>query len=86
MCNFDWHSNIDQETRKLAEDKITRDLEGPHSPIKACHGGPIRISLASPDPFNETVTGNVRCECGAVIGVINGTSDGAKMTYSRVQK
>ncbi len=85
-CEFDWHTNIDQETRKSTEDEITEDLGSAHSPVKACHGGPVRVTLSCADALNETIVGNVKCKCGAPIGVINGASDGSKVTYSAVEK
>ena len=84
-CEFDWRTNINEETRNLAEGKIVQDLQSPHSPIIACHDGPVSVTLSTPDPFDETLTGNIKCKCGARIGIVNGKSDGSKMTYSVIK-
>ena len=83
-CEFNWKSNINQEVRKSIEGNVKKDLHSIHSPIKACHEGHVFITLSTPDPFNEKISGNIKCSCGTTIGSINGSSDGS-ITYSVVE-
>ena len=77
---LDWSISIDPELRRLFESQIRSDL-GNHSPFSPCHKGIAMVSVASSDPFGETVEGNIKCKCGVQLGTLEGISNGSKMTY-----
>lgn len=81
---FSWIPNVPDQTRKAAEDAIRKDQESGHSPITFCHDGIVTVTLASPDPLQMTLVGNMKCSCGKPRGAIAGRSDGSTITLDAV--
>ncbi len=81
---FSWTSNIPDATRKVAEDAIRKDQDSGHSPIIFCHNGIVTVTLASPDPLQMTLVGNMKCSCGRPRGTITGRSDGSTIIFDAI--
>lgn len=77
---FLWESNVSDSERMLVEKAIRDDQESGHSPIEFCHDGSVTVTLASPDPSQMTLVGNMKCSCGKLRGIIRGRSDGSSIT------
>lgn len=82
---FHWVSHTNYEIRRSAEAHIRKDQESGHSPITFCHAGTVVVTLSSPDPFQTTLVGNMKCSCGKARGEIGGRSDGSSITFQEVK-
>lgn len=82
---FQWVSNISDDTRVFAENAIREGQESGHSPVSFCHDGTVAVTLSSPDPFQITLVGNMKCSCGKPRGAILGNSDGSKIILEAVK-
>ena len=79
--NFVWQdSPANSSSSASAEEKIRRDLLGPHSPIQFCHSGAGLVTLAPSDPLVTKLIGNVKCSCGKSVGIIEGTMSASTIT------
>lgn len=76
---FTWAAQINSSLKKFAEEKI-RDL-GESNCFKACHAGPLLVSILSTDPLEVSIKGNIRCQCGKEIATFSGASDGSTLSY-----
>ncbi len=82
---FLWVSNIADDTRISAEESICQGQESGRSPVAFCHDGTVIVTISSPDPFQMTLVGNMKCSCGKLRGAITGKSDGSSITLEAVK-
>jgi len=77
---YNWVVHVDAHVRKSAERKMDEDLEelGYFIP---CHPGPLLVSILSTDELEQTLSGNVRCQCGQQVATFSGANDGSNLDY-----
>lgn len=83
-CDFVWQTGLTADIQAVAETKIREDLSSVHSPIHLCHNGLCLVTLSSPDPFQQSIVGNVKCSCGKPVGIVQGTRDAAHLELTAV--
>lgn len=79
---FIWISKVDVETKSLIEERIRDELKASDLRLNNCHGGPVRVTLAFPEPSNHAFDGSLKCMCGSTLGEITGTTDGLYLSYA----
>ena len=82
--DFVWQTGLTADIQAAAETKIRQDLSSVHSIIHLCHNGTGLVTLSSPDPFQQSLVGNVKCSCGKPVGIMQGTRDAAHLTLTAV--
>lgn len=80
-----WDKDVNDEDHESLDKAISETLRSDHSPLNACHQGPVQIALSYSDPLNASVVGKIACSCGAHIGSVRGASDGSKMTLTAIE-
>ena len=63
------------------ESKIRQDIEDDPD-MRPCHSGTITVHLSSTDALENTIDGNLVCQCGKTFATFSGVSDGSPLTYS----
>jgi hypothetical protein len=81
---FTWAVQINSSLKKSVEEKLDRDL-GESKRFKACHAGPLLVSILSTDPLEVSIKGNIKCQCGRAIATFSGASDGSTLRYQLSQ-
>jgi hypothetical protein len=79
---FVWSTPSSTVLRDVIESNIRKDIEDDPK-IHPCHSDEITVHLASNDPLETTIKGELKCQCGKVLENVSGASDGSRLTYGR---
>jgi hypothetical protein len=67
---------------RVAANNIETDAHN-HAFYFPCHIGALRFLLVRSGVLLSQMTGEISCKCGAYLGSVKGTADGASLKYFR---
>ncbi|MEX5283863.1 hypothetical protein [Nitrospira tepida] len=77
---YGWCTPMSAEFLDGLKSAIRKDIEDDPD-ISPCHTGSLKVRLSSTGPLQDSVNGEVECQCGHTLATFSGSSDGSKLTW-----
>jgi hypothetical protein len=81
---FLWHVYVGANLKNEFEVALKEALEE-STEFAPCHSGTRTTHILATDPLENSVKGQVKCQCGRLFLTFSGASNGSKLELSRTE-